>query len=513
MGYAEKRGDYWRGRYKLGSGRYGTVTDAAGVTMRFRTKRDATQAADDAEAKVRSGVWRDPAAGRATFGTYVNDWYARLDLAVSTMQNYRRSIEDHLLPAFEDRALADISASAVAAWEKRERALGYAEASVRLWRTTLHLILEDAREEGLILVNPAARRRGRGRRAGRSQARGPEKTITTALGILLLAERAALLSGRDDEFVAIVLMGFTGMRWGEVVGLEPRYVRPGAVRVEWQLYELDTGELHRCPPKDDSHRTVHVPDWLHTLVSDHIARTDPRPCECHRLPYVFRGLRSPNGVTRQPGSNAARQPGPKLIDVARLAGVSVGTASSVLNHPEVVRESKRTAVREAMTSLGYVRGAGVDVRAAHWRRNGFATWVFQPAATGSYPRKAPQAVRPVPVTADPWPGVPVRGRNAVGRAEACWLPIARGLTPHGLRHTYKTLMVELGTPPTLMDDQMGHSDGSVQARYAHATSDMLRRLLDGLTEVWTEALDARRELSPGSPVAVLDRLLTVGGES
>jgi hypothetical protein len=54
--------------------------------------------------------------------------------------------------------------------------------------------------------------------------------------------------------------------------------------------------------------------------------------------------------------------------------------------------------------------------------------------------------------------------------------------------------------------------GTRKARYAHATSDMLRRLLDGLTGVWTDALDARRALSPGSPVTVLDRLLSNSGE-
>jgi hypothetical protein len=70
----------------------------------------------------------------------------------------------------------------------------------------------------------------------------------------LLAERAALLSGRDDEFTTVVTLGFTGLRWGELVGPGDRYVRPDAVRVEWQLYELDTGELYRCPPKDDSYR-------------------------------------------------------------------------------------------------------------------------------------------------------------------------------------------------------------------------------------------------------------------
>jgi integrase len=349
-------------------------------------------------------------------------------------------------------------------------------ALARLWRTTLHLVFADAVEEGLRESNPAARRRGRGKRAGRSQKRGPEKTITTALGVLLIAERAALLSGRDDEFIATVMLGFTGMRWAELVGLDTAYVRPGAVRVEWQLYELDNGVFHRCPPKDDSHRTVRVPDWLGVLVTDHIARTRPRPCPCRGRRYVFSGYGAANG--------AVRQSGPKLVDVARRAGVSVGTVSAFLTRPDVVTDSTRDTVREAIEALGYVRGAATGTPAAHSRRNGFATWLFQPAATGWYPAKAPSPARPVPVTAEPWPGVPVRGRNAAGRAEACWLPLARASRRTGCGTRTRRRWVELGTPPTLMDDQMGHSDGSVQARYAHATSEMLRRLLDGLTGLW-----------------------------
>ena len=114
--------------------------------------------------------------------------------------------------------------------------------------------------------------------------------VTTGLGILLLAERAALLSGRDDEFNAVVTLGFTGLRWGELVGLEARYVRPDSVRAEWQLYELDTGELHRCPPKDDSYRTVHVPGWLGSLLTAHLGRrppsrwTPPKPRSCAVTP-------------------------------------------------------------------------------------------------------------------------------------------------------------------------------------------------------------------------------------
>jgi hypothetical protein len=218
------------------------------------------------------------------------------------------------------------------------------------------------------------------------------------------------------------------------------------------------------------------------IQSGHLARSEPKACDCHGLTYVFRGHRSANG--------AARQLGPKLVDVARRAGVSTGTVSTFLNRPVAVAEATRAKVKQAIADLGYVRGGPAGELAAHWRRAGFATWLFQPAATGRYPRKAPQPAHPVPVLAEPWPGVPLRGRNASGRADACWLPIAPGLTP-----------------PKLMDDRMGHEDGSVQARYSHVTAAMRRQLLDNLTERWEAALAARRAMRAESPVAVLDAFL------
>ncbi|MFI0860362.1 LacI family DNA-binding transcriptional regulator [Streptomyces smyrnaeus] len=495
MGFAEKRGNYWRGRYKIAPGKHLTVVDESGKAVRFATKGEAQRAATESENKYRRGEWRDPALGQETFGEYADRWYAGQDLAASTMQNYKRHIEEHLLPEFEDKALAGILRADVDLWEKKEKAL-YAASSVKTWRSTLHLIFEDAIDEGLITSNPAARRRGRGKRAGRS--RGPEKVITDPLGILLAAERAALLSGRDDEFVAVVLKGYTGMRWGEVVGLEKEFVRPGAFRVEWQLYEMDTGELIRCPPKDDSYRTIDAMDWLYALATNHIARTKPTPCPCHGKVYVFRGL----GAARTSGHQGA-----KLADVARRAGVSTGTVSNVLNHPDRVTEATRAKVGQAIADLGFVRGGAELEHAAHWRRNGFATWLFTPAVSGWYPKKAPQEARPVPLLGEPWPGVPARGRGAGNRADACWLPIAKGLTPHGLRHTHRTMMEDLGTEKVLMDERMGHIDGSISARYAHVTPAMRKRLKLGLTEQWDAALDARYAMSPSSPVRALNRLL------
>jgi hypothetical protein len=127
-------------------------------------------------------------------------------------------------------------------------------------------------------------------------------------------------------------------------------------------------------------------------------------------------------------------------------------------------------------------------------------------STGVAHRSHPVPV-PVPVLGEPWPGVPVRGRGAAARADACWVPVAPGLTPHGLRHSHKTLMDELGVPAKLQNDRMGHEDGSVQARYSHITAEMRLALLDGLTARWQAALDERRAMAARSPVGAPDRLL------
>ncbi|MFI5491342.1 hypothetical protein [Actinoplanes sp. NPDC051859] len=62
----------------------------------------------------------------------------------------------------------------------------------------------------------------------------------------------------------------------------------------------------------------------------------------------------------------------------------------------------------------------------------------------------------------------------------------------------------------LMDAQMGHADGSMQALYSHVTDGMIRELLDELTRIWENASAQRRRLSARSPVAALDRLLRAG---
>lgn len=512
MAYPEKRTGrggkiYWRACFQRPDRKaQGVVVDEGGRAVRFPTKTTALKAAERAEVEAyeeaKRGRYVPPEqrveAGQTTFAQFAEGWIEGLELAASTMQNYRRN-RAHLLATFGPHPVRDITETMIAAWEREQKAGGAAASSVRTRRALLHLILADAVEQDLAEKNVATRRRGRGRRHGRGRNRGPEKKITSMLGALLIAERTSLLSGRDDEFVASILKTYTGMRWGEIVGLEREFVRQQTrtIRIEWQLYELDNGELLRCPPKDDSYRTIDAPDWLLGIVRRHHARTPGEPCPCHGLRYTFNG----RGVAGQ------KRKGPTLKQVAEACGVSTGTVSNVFNRPDTVAQTTRQKVEAAVAELGYERPTGLAREAAHWRRSGHATWIFTPAATGWYPKKAPQEAHPVPVTAGPWPGVPVRGRGAAARAEACWLPIKDGLTRHGLRHGHRTLLEELGVPKVLIDERMGHEDGSVSALYTHITDTMRAAMVQALTEVWQRSLDERLALAPRSAVAALDVLL------
>ena len=59
----------------------------------------------------------------------------------------------------------------------------------------------------------------------------------------------------------------------------------------------------------------------------------------------------------------------------------------------------------------------------------------------------------------------------------------------------------------LSHDRLGHKLGGIGGLYSHVTDVMREELMTGLTGRWEEALDARRALSPRSPVTVLDGVL------
>ena len=98
--------------------------------------------------------------------------------------------------------------------------------------------------------------------------------MATPLQALLVAERAAVLSGDETDFVMNLFIAYTGARWSEAIGLPPGCVREKEVALHWKLYELN-GLYYQGRPKDGSMRTADLPPFLSMLLSGHLEAKRP----------------------------------------------------------------------------------------------------------------------------------------------------------------------------------------------------------------------------------------------
>jgi hypothetical protein len=53
-----------------------------------------------------------------------------------------------------------------------------------------------------------------------------------------------------------------------------------------------------------------------------------------------------------------------------------------------------------------------------------------------------------------------------------------------LRHTHKTMLIELGVPEMLQNERLGHHPAGAAGLYAHSTPSMHENLLTGLQHLW-----------------------------
>jgi integrase len=364
--------------------------------------------------------------GQACLFTQAAEWVPLQDVGPSTECNREYLIRRFLKPAWGNVTLSAVTTEAITRWENSIPAKeGVSQRTARDVRSLLGTILGDAaaHKPPLIPYNPALRPRNRGRKTGRRLARSPQRAWATPLQALLLAERAALLAGRDDEFTMILTYAYTGLRFAELLGLEHAYLHPGEIRVEWQLHEIG-GRLHRLSPKDDSYRS---PDW--------------EPCLPVDLPPFLGAL-----LTRQAQKQRQRCP---------CAATHGGSGKYVFLSPD----------------------------GRHCYRSNYARRILRPACDGRYPPANGIPGKLIIVDATTWPGVPIaawptlqpgspdkpgttqvytqpRGRGIQVIPQdtplSCWLTLGPKLTTHGLRHGHRTWMAEDGIPDILAERRLGH---------------------------------------------------------
>lgn len=509
MPYTEQRANgTWRVRYKSPDGKYPSASrDAHGNP--FLTEEAAHAWGLDQETDIRRRVWRDPRAGRITFGEWVEGWYAGLDLELSTLANYRSLIRNHLMMTFGPRALADITPEAVNVWERGIVAAGYSPSTATSARGLLTNILGDAVRPGHITSNPAARVRGKGKKGGRRIAawERASKVWPSPCEALIVAERVAVLSGRQRDFVMLILKAWTGMRWSEVLALAPAVVKtPGVIDVHWKLYESE-GPFYWGRPKDGSIRSVHVPMWLWEMVAAVAAEARKCACSGNAAPWcqgrvvLFLGERqhhrrsdfarmyfrpAADGMYPEEGGKAARAARPVLIDAAAPwpGEPLVAWPTATPGEPYSVRRAVRSyrmgapkpvnsrSSRAALVAYALERGGDSAVVEGMTRSALFDTYVRTPVD-----------------------------------AVASWLPVRPGLTPHGLRHGHQTWLDDGRCARTAIIDRMGHEDPTISGVYSHVTEAMTAEIVGLLDRLWDSAIRERFALAPRSPVSVLDEAL------
>ncbi|GAA1015811.1 integrase [Acrocarpospora pleiomorpha] len=486
MVYTEPRGERFRVHFKRPDGTW-TKASRDENGQPFFDEDTAYNFGVAQEVDGRRGVWRDPTVGEATFQEWVDIWWPAQDLALKSRRNYSYSIKKHILPKFAHWKMAWFEQPGVNveidSWERHITSVGYAVNVAKGARARLITILGDAQTNGIIKVNPAlrARKRGRQRAVG---GRGVEKVWASPLQVLLLGERGAIISGREEDLLPPIALGWTGMRWAELVGLERGFLKLSAVRIDWQLVE-DKGRFYRLPPKDDSRRTVDIPPFLSSLFSWWVQQRPGQRCEC--------------------------------------------TGGEAADGGELPCEGRRPYV---WLGEGHVRWVGKKrtLVTGHPRASNYQRRVWAPAVEGAYPRDGDRRpARPVLVdVADGlWPGRPrpawpmaavgqefvvPRGKGVWAYDPAqhhvsSWLPLVADLTPHGLRHGHKTWMAEDGIPEVLQANRMGHAVGGMIGVYTHISEAMRAELLRALQARWETALAQRAGISLRSRVPILDRLL------
>src|SRR5690625_3837801 len=461
MAYAEKLVKSWRACWQSASGK---VEKQSG----FPTKREARRFAEEQEAEARRRGNARSDASQLLLRDWVEEWHQGLDLEVNTMLGYETIIQNHLLPTWGETRLRDLATSdaQIKVWVKKLREAGYTHRTVGGIVSLLGTICSDAVDAGLMHRNPAAHRRSRGRYANRQGNSTRPPVIVDPFTAFLLAERASTITGRDDEFILLTTMYYTGMRISEVMGIEIGAVS-SKYRLQKQLSPYIKSEVfYYKSPKFNSIRDIDIPKFLLELWR-HQARQ-------------VQHMEVPEGARWCPCGD------------------------------EVPQEYRHTPKIHLFV--------GDDWH--HSKQTSFRHRVLYPAAWGKF-FPSSETWRPVYQSlredgSDPgpfdWDNTRSR-RNRAKAAVACWAPLAPDMTPHAFRHSHKTLMEELGTPKPLMNDRMGHKDHSVSGRYSHPTDGMREQLMEGLFRSWEMALAQRRDMGVSSPVRLVEDLLETSARS
>lgn len=245
--YLTSRGETrYRVRYRKPDG---SQTDKRG----FRRKIDAERwAAEHVTVAKATGSYVDPTAGRTSVGSLWPAWIAakRVSCKASYIDSLEREWRHRVEPQWGGRGVATVSHREVQEWVARMAAEGCSASVVLRAEGMLSAMLRQAVRDRLIPSNPCDD-------VELPRKRRKEHRYLTCAELMRLADAA-----RDKRAIVLVL-GLTGLRWGEMAGLQVGdvdfdrrrlWIRRSATEVR--------GEIVVDTPKSDKWRQVVFPAVL-----------------------------------------------------------------------------------------------------------------------------------------------------------------------------------------------------------------------------------------------------------
>ncbi|WP_378144790.1 tyrosine-type recombinase/integrase [Cnuibacter sp. UC19_7] len=250
--YQTAAGKRYRVRYRTPDHRQ---TDKRG----FKSKKDAELFAASIEIKKATGEFIDAAAGRVTMTALGADWIAtQSHLKPSSFRPVEIAWRLHVEPRWGSRRVGDIRHSEVQTWVSELTSAGKSATTVLLSYGVLASILDVAVRDRRLPSNPA-----RNVKLPRKLKR--EHRYLTHAQVIALADNAG------DRRALVLLLAYTGLRWGEAIGLRVKDVDlvRRRVTVSENAVEVD-GQIIVGTPKTHKRRQVPFPRFMVGLLREAI---------------------------------------------------------------------------------------------------------------------------------------------------------------------------------------------------------------------------------------------------
>jgi integrase len=217
---------------------------------------------------MQQGRWVDPALGNMRLEIWVEEFLrTATDLDVSTRATYERDLRRYVLPRFGAQPMNRIRKLDIRAWINDELTAGVAPSSVHRHFRTLRRVLNVAVDYELSARSPCT---------GIPGPRVPAKEMRflTAGQVMDVAEAI------HPRFSTLVYTAaYTGMRWGELIGLRRQQLdlHAPAVTVVDQLVLVDGAWQRKAPKTAAGRRRITLPDFLAQLLDRHLEHHAPGP--------------------------------------------------------------------------------------------------------------------------------------------------------------------------------------------------------------------------------------------